>query len=257
MSPNTRRTSSLSISPSISPRRRMVLMTRLSALSVALMLVAAGFMVEPGDGRAQDEPDARAVAAAVQSFYNQTTGVRSNFHQTYYNKLYDRYDRSRGKVTFAKPGKMRWNYARPNGKIISSDGSQMIIFEPGDEGERGQCFQREMADSQLPAAFSFLTGEGRLEEDFTFRLLNAARQGYREGYVLELRPRTPSSHYARVMFYVMRTDGNPSGIVRRVLIVDPNGNRNRFDFSEMTWNPTTTAATFRYRPPNGVTCTRP
>ncbi|NIR32822.1 MAG: outer membrane lipoprotein carrier protein LolA, partial [Gammaproteobacteria bacterium] len=57
--------------------------------------------------------------------------------------------------------------------------------------------------------------------------------------MLELRPRTPSPHYERILFYVMKRNNRPTGVVRRVLIVDAAGNRNRFDFSNMQWNPRT------------------
>jgi outer membrane lipoprotein carrier protein len=236
----------------LSRSSRAVLIATISTI-VALIVVC----MHPRLGSAQQNADAATVAGAVQAFYNQTKGVRTSFYQTYFNKLYDRYDRSRGTVTFAKPGKMRWDYARPNGKIIASDGSSLTVYTPGDEGERGQCFRREMNESQLPAAFSFLTGSARLEEDFRFRLLEPARQGYPEGYVLELRPRTPSPHYERILFYVMKRDGRPTGVVRRVLIVDAAGNRNRFDFSNMRWNPRTAGNMFRFSPPGGVRCVRP
>jgi outer membrane lipoprotein carrier protein len=223
----------------------------------AVSSAAVLFSGMPAASSAQEQDDARVIAGAVQAFYNQTTGVRSSFYQTYYSKLYNRYDRSRGIVTFAKPGRMHWQYASPNGKVITSDGAQLFVYDPGDANETGQCFQREMNEHQLPQAFSFLTGSGRLEEDFTFRLLDAARQGYREGYVLELRPRAPTPHYDRILFYVMRQNDRPSGVVRRVLIVDAAGNRNRFDFSNMQWNPNVGRNHFRFTPPRGITCTRP
>jgi outer membrane lipoprotein carrier protein len=236
----------------LSPSNRAVLLATISATVAAFVAIA-----HPRSGSAQENPDAATVAGAVQAFYNQTKGVQTTFYQTYFNKLYDRYDRSRGSVIFSKPGKMRWDYALPNGKVIASDGSSLTIFTPGDGDERGQCFRRQMTESQLPAAFSFLTGTGRLEEDFRFRLLDAARQGYGEGYVLELTPRTPSPHYDRILFYVMKQQGRPTGVVRRVLIVDSAGNRNRFDFSDMQWNPRTSAGTFRFTPPGGVRCVSP
>lgn len=225
------------------------------SISAVLCVVALG--VAMPTTQAQEGVDAPTVAGAVQAFYDQTRGVQSSFYQTYYHKLYDRYDRSRGTVVFAKPGKMRWNYARPNGKIIVSDGSKLTIFEPGGDGEPAQCFERRMGEHQLPQAFSFLTGSGRLEEDFTFRLLDPERQGYPDGYVLELRPREASPHYDRILFYVLKRDGRPTGVVRRVLIVDPSGNRNRFDFSNVSWNPDVSARTFRFRAPSGVRCVRP
>jgi len=218
-------------------------------------VVLLGTLV-PAAGRAQNQVDAPTVAGAVQSFYNQTKGVQASFHQTYYHKLYDRYDRSRGRVIFMKPGKMRWDYASPNGKVIVSDGSRLLVFEPGEDGP-GQLFERDVDEDQLPQAFSFLTGSGRLEQDFRFRLLDSRRQGYAEGYVLELRPRRPSPHYERILFYVMRQDDRPTGVVRRVLIVDAGGNRNRFDFSDMRWNPRVTDASFRFTPPAGTRRVRP
>lgn len=232
--------------------RRAAISAVLSAGLVGLLALGAA-----REGRAQEPVDARTVAAAVQSFYNQTQGVRARFYQTYYHKLYDRYDRSRGEVVFAKPGKMRWSYARPNGKVITSDGDRLIIYEPGEPAQRGQCFEREMNEHQLPGAFSFLTGRGRIEQDFRFRLLDPRRQGYPEGYVLELRPREPSPHYDRILFYVLKQNGRPTGVVRRVLIIDPAGNRNRFDFSDLRWNPNVSPRTFRFDPPAGVRCIRP
>ena len=91
-----------------------------------------------------------------------------------------------------------------------------------DELEPGQVFEQPMTESQLPQALAFLTGTGKLADDFAFRLLNAKKQGYRKGHVLELRPKRSSPHYDRIIFYV---DSDPSraGLVHRVLIVDPEG----------------------------------
>jgi len=196
--------------------------------------------------------DAVAVAASVQSFYDRTPGLRAQFHQTYYHKLYDRYDRSRGEVMFRKPGRMRWNYAQPNGKVIVSDGQRVVVYEPGDGGDPGQMFEQELSQNQLPQAFSFLTGTGRLEQDFTFRLLDAQRQGFTEGFVLELRPRQPAPQYDRILFYVAQQEGRPIGVVRRVLIVDASGNRNRFDFTAMQFNAPAPDSQFRFSPPAGT-----
>lgn len=206
---------------------------------------------------AQEDDEARQVAASVQSFYNQTKGVEARFRQSYYYKLYDRRENSSGTVTFLKPGCMRWRYGEPNGKVITSNGQELWVFEPGDEGERAQCLRQPISENQLPQAFSFLTGTGRLEEDFTFRLLDSQRQRYPAGYVLELRPRVSTPHYDRILFYVPRRDERPSGIVQRVMIIDSSGNRNRFDFEDFQWNPRVTVGSFNYQPPSGVRCTVP
>jgi outer membrane lipoprotein carrier protein len=219
------------------------------ALAVALALVGAPTWAQPG--APATEPDARIVAAAVQAFYEQTKDVSASFYQTYVNKLYQRTDRSSGKVVFKKPGKMRWDYDQPNGKVIVSNGSKLLVFEPGEAGDKGQVVEQQIGQAQLPQAMAFLMGTGRIEDDFTFRLLDARREGYPSGDVLELRPRQPTPHYDRILFYVERTAAL-RGLVRRLLIIDATGNRNRFDFSALKFNSSVGEQVFNWRPPEGT-----
>jgi outer membrane lipoprotein carrier protein len=195
-------------------------------------------------------PDAaRQIAATVQSFYDQTKDLSASFFQTYVNKVYDRTDRSQGKVTFKKPGRMRWDYAKPNGKIIVAASGKFTLFEPGDEpGDQGQVIEQNFNESDLPQAMAFLMGTGRLADDFDFRLLDAAREGYPAGQVLELRPLKPNPHFDRLLFYV-ETAASLRGLVRRLVIIDSTGNRNRFDFSEFKFNTGAPESTFTWKPP--------
>ncbi len=209
-------------------------------------------VIQAPPAKAQDEVTAPRVAAAVQAFYNQSKGVKASFYQTYVHKLYQKTDRSKGSVTFVKPGKMRWDYAKPNGKVIVSDAESLRVFEPGDDGDEPQLFESNISEESLPAAFSFLTGAGKLENDFTFRLVSSKKAGFKQGIVLEMRPRKPSPQYERVLLYVLAKDGKPTGIVQRVLIVDNQGNRNRFDFSKFEWNPKTDKDTFKLKVPAGT-----
>jgi outer membrane lipoprotein carrier protein len=146
---------------------------------------------------------------------------------------------------------MRWDYAQPNGKVITSDGKRLLVYEPGENGESGQVVEQAIGQAQLPQALSFLMGTGRLETDFTFRLLDAKGEGFPSGDVLELRPKVATPHYDRIVFYVERTPAL-RGLVRRLLIVDSNGNRNRFDFSELKFNTGVAATLFEWRPPAGT-----
>src|ERR1700712_5169817 len=205
----------------------------------------------PAAAPAPDAKTAQSVVSAVQTFYDQTKTVEAEFYQTYFNRIYDKYDHSKGSVKFAKPGRMRWDYAAPNGKVIVSDGKRLVIFEPGEESEPGQVFERAISDSELPQALAFLTGTGKLSDDFTFRLLDAAAPGFPTGYVLELLPKKPSPHYERILFYV---DGDTKrmGLVHRVLIVDSAGNRNRIDFKGPKFNRALDAKTFAWQPPKNA-----
>lgn len=196
-----------------------------------------------------DDDAARVTLAAVQTFYEQTRDVSADFQQTYVNKLYDRTDRSSGRVVFKKPGKMRWDYAKPNGKVIAASSGKLVVYEPGDEPtDKGQVLQQNFAQAELPQAMSFLLGTGKLADDFDAKLLDAAREGFPKGQVLELRPKQPSPHFDRLLFYV-ETAAAVRGLVRRLVIIDASGNRNRFDFSGLKFNSGVSEGTFDWTPP--------
>jgi len=195
-------------------------------------------------------PDpALAALSSVQTFYEQTRDVSAEFFQTYVNKLYDRTDKSRGHVVFKKPGKMRWDYAKPNGKVIVASSGKLLVYEPGEEpGDKGQVLEQSFAQADLPQAMSFLLGTGKLADDFDAKLLDAAREGFANGQVLELRPKKPNPHFDRLLFFV-ESSAALRGLVRRIVIVDASGNRNRFDFSAFKFNSGTPESTFEWRPP--------
>lgn len=228
---------------------------------MALRVVAIGlcfsvFSVALGaDGQQGGALDASAIVTLVQTFYDQTKTLQADFAQTRYTRLYDRYDRAQGAVVFKKPGKMRWDYAEPNGQVFVSDGKRLLIYQPPEEGEkRGQLIERGLEQDQLPSAFSFLIGGGDLDKDFEVRLLDHDDAKFKDGHVLQLIPRKPTPNYEQLVFYVrtLSTDGKRAGIVQRVLIIDAAGNRNRFDFSKLKFNRDVSDKRFNFRPPKGT-----
>lgn len=227
---------------------RAIASASICGLACALGQIESHALAQSGG---DSEPDAKAVAAAVQTFYDQTKDVSASFFQTYVNKLYKRTDRSKGRVVFKKPGMMRWDYAEPNGKVIVSNGKKLLVYEAGEAGEKGQLVEQQIGEAQLPQALAFLMGTGKLADSFTFRLLDAKREGYPGGDVLELRPKKPTPHYERILFYVERSPAL-RGVVRRLLIIDDSGNRNRFDFTALKFNSGVSAKQFEWQPPAGT-----
>ncbi len=223
-----------------------------SALSAALVIAAA----LPGVAQAQTSaetrtaPSAAHVAAQVQTFYDQTRTVQTAFAQSHYDRVYRRTTTSRGVLTISRPGKLRFDYLGGDGKVVVSNGRTLTVYEPGDEGEAGQYMRAPVASEGIPSALGFLTGDARLDSDFSFRLMDAARFNW-DGHVLELRPRAAQAAYHRVFLYV---DANPAsaGVVRRVIIQDHDGNLNRFAFSRMRFNRDVSASRFEFRPPSGA-----
>lgn len=188
------------------------------------------------------------VAQRIQGFYDRTTDFQADFVQVSRNRLYGE-ERRNGRVMFSKPGRMRWNYAAPNGDIIVSDGTTLWAYQ----ADERQAIQQNMGQSQLPTAITFLAGTGRITDSFTFRLLDANQFRFPNGYVLELRPTTPQPTYERIVFYVDRA----SFQVVRTAVIDAQGNQNRFDFSNPQVNLNIPLTTFRWSPPAGTSIVRP
>lgn len=204
--------------------------------------------------------DAATLTGLVQAFYDQTTSFEADFQQQQFTRVYNRTQRARGRVVFKKPGLMRFDYATPNGQIFVSDGRTLRMYQPPEEGERtGQLIERNMDADQLPAAFGFLMGTGRLDQDFDARLLDARAQGFPNGHVLELRPKRPSPHFEKLVCFVtlVEQNGRRAGVIQRLLILDAAGNRNRFDFARPQFNREVPTSRFQYTAPRGTRVVRP
>ena len=236
-----------------------------AALVVLASALALG--VSPGDAAAQAEageppppvasastptpvsPEALRIVRRVQGFYDQTRTFKADFKQEFTVRAHGQKKASEGSVVFAKPGKMSFTYKEPNGNRVVSDGHVLKIYER----ENQQMFEQPVDKSQYPAALSFLMGQGNLEASFRFRVLDAGVLHFEGGYVLEGAPSAPTPAYQKVLLYV---DG-ATYQVRRVLILDAQGNRNRFDFSSPSVNTETSASDFELTPPAGTQIVQP
>ena len=127
------------------------------AQGVAFTATAAGAAAAPG-GTA----DVKTVTAEVQRRYDGAADFRARFSQTLTSAALGRKTLSSGEVAFKKPGRMRWDYEKPDKSTYVTDGGVLWLYEPED----GQAFKQELKSSQLPAALAFLTGKGKLATEF-------------------------------------------------------------------------------------------
>jgi outer membrane lipoprotein carrier protein len=187
--------------------------------------------------------------ARVQTFYDATNTFTSDFQQEFVVKAYNTKKTSSGTVTFAKPGKMDWVYATPKDNRVVSDGNELKVYDAANK----QLFQQQVNKSQYPAALAFLTGQGKLADHFTFELHPGSAMNFPGGYVLLGTPKVAHPAYSKVLFYVDAATSQ----VRRVMIIDAQGNRNRFDFSAPKVNVQVNPARFQFSPPPGTTIVKP
>jgi outer membrane lipoprotein carrier protein len=221
-----------------------------AALLVSACFVAPGARVQAQPAPATSGPSATDIANKVQAFYDQTKTFQADFKQEYLIKIHpDAPRKSQGHVVFEKPGKMSWTYDQPNGNRVVSDGKILKVYEQ----ENQQMFEQPVDKSQYPAALSFLLGQGSITGSFTLRTLDAAAMKYENGWVLEGTPKDPTPAYQKVLLYVDAATSQ----VRRVLILDAQGNRNRFEFVNPIVNTPVAQGEFSFSPPAGTQVVKP
>jgi outer membrane lipoprotein carrier protein len=230
-------------------------MMRTAKLILCLAAATAGFGLVPPRAAfavpptATAAPTAEEIAGRVQTFYDSTKTYRATFKQTYTIKVQNVQKVSTGKVVFEKPGKMSWLYDAPNGNRVVSDGTTLKVYEKENE----QMYEMSVGKSQYPAALAFLMGKGSLGRDFTLRLLDPAQMKFEGGYVLECTPKDATPAYQKMLLYVDAQTNQ----VRRALVLDAQGNRNRFDFDAPVVNQPVQKDEFNFTPPAGTKVIKP
>ena len=202
----------------------------------------------PQDAQAAG-PTADQAVQGVQSFYDKSTTFKSDFQQKFWVKAYNHEKTSSGHVTFAKPGKMEWVYDDPKDNRVVSDGKIIRVYEASNK----QMYEQPSTPPQYPAALSFLTGTGKLSDSFDFQLFAGEDMKFPGGYVLVGTPKQPTPAYSKVLFYV----DSATSQVRRVMVIDGQGNRNRFDFVSPRVNEPVAPSQFTFTPPPGTSIVRP
>lgn len=193
---------------------------------------------------------AEKIAGEVQDYYKKTRDFQAHFDQVYTDVAAGTTKKSHGQVYFKKPGKMRWDYYKPDSKkrhkLIVSDGSKLWVYEY----EFKQVFKRCLESSQLPTALSFLMGEGNLLEEFDVTMADGSTDG---SPMLELVPKIPTSKYTKIE---MEIDPKTNQ-VRRTKIFDPYGNTNEIEFEKRKINQNLPDSGFDFEPPKGARLLNP
>jgi Outer membrane lipoprotein carrier protein LolA len=125
---------------------------------------AAAPATKPAPAAAVADPKLDAVVDAIQKTYEGTTNFTGSFTQKFTYTMLRRTQESTGKVTFEKPGRMRWDYTTPTAKSFIVDQKALWIVQPEDKvAFVNACFKQD----GLTASVAFLWGDGKLKEQFT------------------------------------------------------------------------------------------
>ncbi len=183
--------------------------------------------------------DLKEVLKAVERRYNGAATLESRFEQR--QLVGGRTRRAEtGKLVLRKPGRMRWEYDQPPGKLFVSDGEWVYFYSPSEKrAERAKL--KEADDFRAPLAFLL----GRLDFKRTFGDFEMKEEGGEA--VIAALPKSDRLPYRRVEFTV--TAGNE---IRRLVVKGVDGTDMEFLFSGEKLNVAVSDAEFRFVAPAGV-----
>ena len=187
---------------------------------------AAGTPALAAPAATVERPALVRVVDGIQKVYENTANLKAKFSQTLASAMGKR--QASGVLRLKKPGKMRWDYEKPEKKLFVTDGSLLWMYEPEDE----QAFRQPLNSSQLPAQVSFLFGKGRLSDEFDISYLDGQPLGGPGDLVLKLVPKKATAQYKHLVFVV---DGK-SYMVKETILHDQQGGTNHIQFSAIETN---------------------
>ncbi|HEY1757805.1 MAG TPA: outer membrane lipoprotein carrier protein LolA [Bryobacteraceae bacterium] len=188
---------------------------------------------------AQAPVSAAQVAARVDQHYNALHSLEVHFVQTYEGMGMHR--REAGVLLLKKPGKMRWTYTDPDGKLFVLDGKDGYFYSPG-ESEAQKVDEKKLDDLRSP--LRFLLGHTELEKELTG--LTAVSDG-KGNVVLS---GVPKGLEQRVS--ALKIGAGADGTIRSMTIEETDGVTNRFEFSGEAENVPASNAAFVFVAPAGV-----
>jgi outer membrane lipoprotein carrier protein len=183
--------------------------------------------------------DAHELAQRVDRHYNQLHSLKAAFSESY-----DGFGRARtesGTLLLLKPGRMKWDYTAPAGKLFLLDGKYAWFYSKGDPQVQ-RIPAKELDDLRSP--LRFLLGHTQLEKELDKLTLASAANG---AYRLSGIPRGQEKRIRRLDLTV-----TAEGAITAIEIEETDGALTHFTFAGEQPNAPVPAETFRFTPPAGV-----
>jgi len=184
-------------------------------------------------------PSAKDIAARVDRHYNQLHSLKAGFSETYQGMGVKRTES--GTLLLLKPGRMKWDYASPSGKLFLLDGKYAWFYSQGDPQVQ-RIPAKELDDLRSP--LRFLLGHTELEKEMDSLAAAAAPNGC---FTITGQPKDQEKRIARLTLTV-----TADGTILAIEIEETDGALTRFTFTGEQPNVAIPAATFHFTPPPGV-----
>ena len=188
--------------------------------------------------------DVAALVGQVQKRYDDTIDLKARFSQEVTTPATGRKKLRTGLVMLKKPGRMRMDYEKPEKQMYLSTGQIMWFFQP----EERQAFKQDPKTAQLPAAFAFLMGKGRLIDEFEITVTKELPYGGPGDHKLSLKPKQPQSTYKSIFFVV----DPKTFLVKQSVLITATGEISSLSFTDIVVNTKVADSAFKWTPPAGI-----
>ncbi len=182
------------------------------------------------------EPRLDNLLKAVENRYNRAQSLTLTFEETYIAQRRPQQVES-GTLTLRKPGRMRWNYSKPAGKVFVSDGKRVSLYDP-ETNQVEVTGVKETEDMRAPLAFLL----GKLNFYKEFRRFTLREDT--EGAWISAEPKSETLPYSRVEFLIA-----PDARIRRLKVFGQDRSILDFRFDQEKLDVPVDAKFFEYRPP--------
>jgi outer membrane lipoprotein carrier protein len=184
-------------------------------------------------------PNISEILDGVEKRYNRVRTLQVFFEQTY--DAPRRGPRTEtGELFLRKPGRMRWEYSSPKGKLFISDGKTVWLYTP-DLNRVERTKVKESDDLRAPLAF--LLGRVDFERDFK-RFLSRQKNG--QTWI------TAEPKSDRLLFRDIEFRVGPQFQIEELIITDQMNSVMSFRFASEKVNPPLNDRLFAFQPPAGA-----
>jgi len=179
-----------------------------------------------------------ALVRKVDDYYNHLNSLRAHYTEHYSGMGMDRAEE--GTLLLKKPGRMRWSYAAPVGKVFVLDGKFAWFYTPGD-AQATRVPAKQLDDLRSP--LRFLLGHTQLKKELDNLAVTKDGAGFRISGV-------PKGMEQRVKLLSLGVTA--SGAIEQMRLEETDGAVTEFSFSAMQENVPAKDADFAFVPPDGV-----
>jgi len=185
------------------------------------------------------DPAMDSLLKNVENRYNKAKTLQVLFNETYTPKGKAPRAES-GLLMLRKPGRMRWEYTQPAGKLFVSDGKEVYLYLP-DEKRVEKMKLKDTEDMRAPLAFLL----GKLNFEREFQNIQTRTEG--DGSLVTADPKSQSLPYSKVEFLV-----STNFAIRKLHIVGQDQSILDFTFDDEKLNPALANSIFHFQPPPGA-----